>query len=373
MKKNLLTGLLCLSMSAALLAGCGSTASDTASTQSAAESASVSESSQAATEEASADTSVSAETETAADSEVSYPITITHAFGETVIEEKPERIVTLGWENQDTPLALGVVPVGCSAANYGKVTDKNLHTWTDAAFAALGEDNPVVFDDTDGFDYEAINDAAPDVILAAYSGMTEEEYNLLSEIAPVVTYQTAPWQTTWREQTILNAEGMGMKPEGEAKVAEVDALIQEKLAQYPELAGTKTAFLWISPDDFSTFYAYLPTDPRANFLLDLGLEVPQSILDLAENADDFSVTISRENADTLSDVEMIIVYGDEELLTALQADPLMSSIPAIKNGAVMLLDATTDMAAATTPSILSIPACIDEYLSLLNAAHENIQ
>lgn len=68
------------------------------------------------------------------DTAVSYPLTIEHAFGETVIESKPERVATVGWENQDTPLALGVAPVGVSAANYGLVTENNLHPWTDEAF-----------------------------------------------------------------------------------------------------------------------------------------------------------------------------------------------------------------------------------------------
>ena len=302
-----------------------------------------------------------------------YPLEITHAFGVTTIEEKPERIAAIGWENQDTPLALGVVPVGVSAANYGNVTDNLLHTWTEQAFGELGEEEPVVFDDLNGFNYEEISDTNPDVILAAYSGMTQEEYELLSEIAPVVPYAEKPYQTTWRDQTILNAEGMGMKEEGEAKVAETEALLAEKLSEYPELKGTKTAFFWISADDLSTFYAYLPSDPRAGYLKDLGLEVPESIMDMAGDTEEFSVTISRENADQLDDVEMMIVYGDEELLKTLQADELMAKIPAIADGSVILLDSNGDLAAATTPSILSIPANIDDYLSTLAEAHSKIK
>jgi len=319
-----------------------------------------------------ADSKAAAETGEAGAETQEYPIVIEHAFGQTVIEEKPERIAAIGWANQDTPLSLGVVPVGVSAANYGKVTDNMLHTWTEEAFHELGEDKPVVFDDLNGFNYEEISDTQPDVILAAYSGMTQEEYDLLSQIAPVVPYEEQPYQTTWREQTIMNATGMGMEAEGEAKVKEVDSLLEEKLSEYPELEGTKTAFFWISADDLGVFYAYLPTDPRASFLFDLGLEFPDSIMDMAENSDDFSVTISRENADQLSDVEMMIVYGDESLLETLQADELLSQIPAIANGAVILLDSTSDLAAATTPSILSIPANIDEYLSLLSEANSKI-
>ena len=40
-----------------------------------------------------------------------YPLAIKHTFGETVIEEKPERVVTISWGNHDVALALGVVPV----------------------------------------------------------------------------------------------------------------------------------------------------------------------------------------------------------------------------------------------------------------------
>ena len=307
------------------------------------------------------------------DTAVSYPLTIEHAFGETVIESKPERVATVGWENQDTPLALGVAPVGVSAANYGLVTENNLHPWTYEAFQSLGVDSPVVFNDVDGLDYEAISDSHPDVILASYSGFTQEEYETLSQIAPVVPYKEAPWQTTWKEQTIENATGMGMKKEGEEKVAEVEALIEEKLADYPDLKGTKAAFCWISADDLSSFYIYMPSDPRASYLLDLGLEFPESVKELAENTSDFSITVSRENADQLKDVDMIVAYGDQSLLDALQEDELMSQIPALKNGAVALIDSTSALAGASTPSILSILYEIDEYLSLLSEAQEQIQ
>lgn len=313
-----------------------------------------------------------ATSEAAAADETEYPITITHAFGETVIESKPERIVTIAWENQDTPLALGVAPVGVSAANYGLVTENNLHPWTDEAFAALGVTEPNVFDDTDGWDYEAISDAQPDVILAAYSGLTQEEYDTLSQIAPVVAYAEKAWQTGWREQTIENATGMGMKAEGEALVAETEALIAERVAEYSNLAGVKAAFCWVSADDMSTFYVYLPTDPRAAYLTDLGLEFPESVMAMAESSEDFSVTVSRENADQLCDVDLMVVYGDQALLDAMQADELMSQIPAVSNGAVALIDSTSALAGSATCSILSIPYTIDDYLTLLSDAAANI-
>lgn len=47
-------------------------------------------------------------------------MTIKHAYGETIIESEPKNIATISWWNQDVPLALGIVPVGVSKANYGK-------------------------------------------------------------------------------------------------------------------------------------------------------------------------------------------------------------------------------------------------------------
>lgn len=166
---------------------------------------------------------------------------------------------------------------------------------------------------------------------------------------------------------------MGLADEGKKLVEKTDKLIEDKLKDYPALEGKTAAYFWISQDDMSTFYAYLPNDPRAAYLNDFGLETPKSILSLAKTSEDFSVTLSRENTDLLNDVDIMVVYGDQGLLDALQADPLMSQIPAVKNGSVVLIDSTTALAAATTPSILSIPYAVDDYLKLLNDAAEKIK
>ena len=302
-----------------------------------------------------------------------YPITIKHAFGETVIEEKPERIATISWGNQDVPLALGVVPVGVSKANYGVTDDSGLLPWTLQAYQELGVDQPTLFNDTDGLDYEAISDARPDIILAAYSGITQEEYDLLSAIAPVVAYPTLAWQTYWRDQIVMDASGMGRKAEGEQLVKNLEQLIEDKLTDYPQIKGKRAAFFYFNPSDLGKFYVYLPTDPRAAYLTDLGMEFPDSVLALAEDSASFALEMSAENAEVLNDVDIVIGYGDSALLKALQEDALMGTIPAIKNGAVALITDGTPLAASGTPSALSIPATIDEYLSLIGEAADQVK
>ncbi len=297
-----------------------------------------------------------------------YPITITHALGETVIESKPERIATISWGNQDTPLALGVLPVGVSTANYGVTDGSGLLPWTKEAFENLGVTQALLFDDVAGLDFEAISDVQPDVILAAYSGITQEEYDLLSEIAPVVAYRTAPWQTFWRDQIIYDAMGIGLEAEGKALVSDLEQLIEEKTATYPELNGIKAAFFYFNPTDLGKFYVYLPSDPRAAYLLDLGMEFPDSVKALTEDSSSFALELSAENVDRLDDIDLIITYGTDGLLESLQKDPLISTLPAVQNGSVAIIEDATPLAASGTPSALSIPATIDEYLAILAEA-----
>ena len=302
----------------------------------------------------------------------SYPITITHAFGETVLETKPEKIATISWGNQDVPLALGIVPVGVSEANYGVLDDSGLLPWTKDAFSDLEATEPNLFRDTDGIDFEAISASEPDVILAAYSGITQEEYDLLSEIAPVVAYPELPWQTFWRDQIRINATAIGMQKEGEALVTELETLIKEKLSSYSQLEGKSAAFFYFSPTDLGKFYIYLPGDPRAAYLTDLGMHFPESVVTLAEGMESFCIEVSAEHVDILNDIDIVIAYGNEELLTALQNDSLLKTMPAIANGAVALIEDGTPLAASCTPSALSIEATIDEYLQLLNEAADKV-
>ena len=362
--KNRIVALMISSVLAFSLAGCaGAEKTDSAASEtnvSAEADGADTNADKANAEEESSETAENAE-------EGQFPLTITHGLGEVVIEEKPENIVAIAWGNPDVPLALGVVPVGISEANFGPRDERGLLAWTAKAFEDLGV-TPNVFDDTDGWDYEAIADCNPDVILAAYSGLSKEEYDNLSEIAPVVAYPEIAWTTTWQEETVNDAIAMGLETEGRALVEETEALIAEKLSAYPLLEGKNVAFFWLSEDDLGTFYIYTNNDPRAAFLGDLGFVTPESVTSLIDDPTQFSITVSAENADLLDDIDIIITYGTESLVSAIKADGRFSKIPAVENEAFVLLDSNDVLAAASTPTVLSIPYCIDDYLLALNEA-----
>ncbi len=146
------------------------------------------------------------------ESATAFPITIEHAYGETVIEEQPERVATVAWSNHEVPLALGVVPVGMAAADWGDDDDDGVLPWVEDKLEELGAETPVLFDETEGIDFEAVADTTPDVILASYSGLTQEDYDTLSKIAPVVAYPDLAWGTSV-EDMILHQQP-GDRPRG---------------------------------------------------------------------------------------------------------------------------------------------------------------
>ena len=120
-----------------------------------------------------------------------FPVTVEHAFGETTIEERPERVASVGWANHEVPLALGIVPVGFARASWGDDDGDGLLPWVIEKLDELDAEVPTLFDEGDGIDFEAVASTQPDVILAAYSGLSQSDYETLSRIAPVIAYPEA--------------------------------------------------------------------------------------------------------------------------------------------------------------------------------------
>ncbi|MGY2130201.1 iron-siderophore ABC transporter substrate-binding protein [Blastococcus sp. SYSU DS0617] len=293
------------------------------------------------------------------------PVTIEHALGTTTIESEPERAATVAWANHEVPLALGVVPVGMAAANFGDDDGDGLLPWVSERLEDLDAEVPVLFDETDGIDFEAVADTEPDVILAGYSGLTQEDYDTLSEIAPVVAYPEGPWATSWRDMIEINSAGMGMADEGEELVADLEQEIEDTVGEHPQLAGKSAMFLThVDTTDLSEVSYYTPFDTRSAFFEDLGLATPESIEAASTDADQFSGTISAEQIDTLDDVQIIVTYGDQELVDALKADPLLSQMPAVQNDAIVLLP-DTPLGTAANPTPLAISWVLEDYVSML--------
>ena len=299
-----------------------------------------------------------------------FPVTIEHVYGSTTIEEQPERVATVAWSNHEVPLALGVVPVGMSKATWGDDDGDGVLPWVEDKLEELGAETPVLFDETDGIDFEAVADTDPDVILASYSGLTQEEYDTLSKIAPVVAYPDVAWGTSMDDMIRLNSTAIGLKDEGEQLITDLKAQTDDALAANPGLEGKKVLFSYIDPSDFSQIGFYTSHDTRPGFLMDLGLPQPTVVEEESAKTNEFYVSLSAEEAERFSDVDVFVTYGDADgaIIGQLQADPLLSKIPAIANGQIAVLENSTPLAASANPSPLSVGWGVDEYFGILAAA-----
>ncbi|MCJ8517459.1 iron complex transport system substrate-binding protein [Pseudorhizobium tarimense] len=302
-----------------------------------------------------------------AGNETGYPVTIKHAFGTTIITKKPQRVATVAWANHEVPLALGIVPVGFAAANFGDDDGNGLLPWVEETLTGRGGEAPVLFDEGDGIDFEAVAATRPDVILAAYSGLSQSDYDTLSQIAPVVAYPQSAWSTDWREMIRLNSAGLGMAKEGDALIARIEAEIAEVVAGHPELHGKSAMFVThLDPRDLSIVNFYTTHDARVRFFEDLGLKSPKSVVEASKDGR-FSGSISAERVDAFDDVDIVVTYGGSDLHDAMATNPLLSRMPAVAKDSVVLLG-RNPLGTAANPTPLSISWVLEDYVALLAQA-----
>jgi len=301
-----------------------------------------------------------------------FPVTIKHAFGSTIIKNQPKRIASVAWANHEVPLALGIMPVGFAAASFGDDNGDGILPWVKAKLNELGGIQPTLFDEGDGIDFEAVAATQPDIILAAYSGISRSDYETLSLIAPVVAYPETPWSIDWRSMIRLNSAGLGMSKEGETLIKKIEADISKRVSKYPELLNKTAMFIThLDPTDLSVIRFYNTNDTRVKFFDDLGLKSPESIKKMSFSGR-YSGEASIEEIDGFNDVDIFVTYGGKQLLGSLSSNPLMSQMRAISNKSIVLLGNST-FATAANPTPLSIPWVLDSYLSALSKEAKKVK
>ena len=289
-----------------------------------------------------------------------FPVTISHAYGETTIPAKPQRIVTWGWAAQDAVIALGEVPVGIPYFSYGGDEDGAL-TWTKDAVAALGADFPTIL--PDGFDapIEAIAALQPDLIVAVYSGLTAEEYQVLSGIAPVVAFPEMAWSTPWQQTITITGEAMGKKTEAEALVDELEQFIIDETAKYPEVEGASFATVAEYNGEVAV---YANLDSRVKFLVDAGLISAPSVTELAQG-ENFFFSLSFESFEQLTADALISYFETPEDDAAFFGNPVIALHPQVQEGAVAHVIGAELINAISPPSALSLKWGYPQYIGLI--------
>jgi iron complex transport system substrate-binding protein len=301
-----------------------------------------------------------------------FPVTVKHAFGETTVAKQPERVATVSWVNADVALALGVVPVGMPKDEWGG-NDKGSTPWKDAALekagAALGtEKAPVQYSEADGINYTEIAKTTPDVILAAYSGLTREEYDKLSKIAPVVAYPEVAYGTPWQESTRLIGQALGKTDAAEKLVTATEKTVADKAAMYPQLEGKTFIYGNLEPAKSNGINIYTGADNRPRFLEQIGMEQAKVVDDNTKDEKSFFFEWSAERADELDSDVFVTWVPDAKTKDTITKDPLLGQIPAVESGALVADSDNTLTLSISASSPLSLPWALDAFLPQLAAA-----
>ena len=252
--------------------------------------------------------------------------TIEHAFGETTVPANPKNVVTLGWGSTDASIALGVIPKAIPFDSYAGDEDGVL-PWVKDAIEKDGAAMPTILPDSpDEPPYEAIAAADPDVILAVYSGITDEQYKKLSEIAPTVAYPDQAWSTPWRDVVTTVGTALGKSDEAKTVLSDIDAQIAQKASEHPEFKGKTLAAV---ADSSGTFYVYKKNDPRVGFMFDLGFTNAPAVDELSNGDGTFFYTLSYEQLDKLQ-ADVVLNYATTQPeADTFTSSPQTSVIPAV--------------------------------------------
>lgn len=292
------------------------------------------------------------------------PVTVEHAFGATEVTERPERVVTWGWGSPDAVLALGVVPVAMERLSYG-ASEEGFMPWQEEAFEELDAEQPIALTPGEAPPFEEIAAAAPDVILANYSGITEADYDKLSQIAPTVAYPDEPWSTPWREVVTTVGDVLGQDDEAEQVLADIDADVATAAEAHPEFEDTTIAAVAIDP---GAFYVYSAADPRVQFLEDLGFTVAPSVDELDTGESTFYYTLSTENVDRLESDVLLSYAATQERADEIAENPTYQTMEQFQDGHVATVAGEAVVSSVSPPTALSLTYSLDTFVDALAGA-----
>ncbi|MGD9528900.1 iron-siderophore ABC transporter substrate-binding protein [Pseudonocardia sp.] len=289
-----------------------------------------------------------------------FPVTIEHALGSTTITKAPERVVTIGWSDQDPVLALGVVPVGTT--EWFNEQPGAIFPW--ARDAAKGQ-VPEIVSNAGEINFEKVAALKPDLILALYEGLDQAEYDTLSKIAPTVANSKDfdQFGATWQDMTRTTGRALGRSDQAEQLITDLEARLAAVATAHPNWANQ--TMLVMATVENGTYGVFSPQDPKARFFASLGFRTQPDWI--SPRVSDNLATVSAEEA-ALLDVDRLAWTSDPDTLRTLEADPIYNRLDVVRSQHVLYLDYTTPPfpgAAVTFNSVLSIPYALDQVVPML--------
>ncbi len=294
-----------------------------------------------------------------------FPVTVEHKYGSTTITSAPQRVVCVGLLEQDSVLALGVVPVGVTS--WLGAAKGEIYPW---AKDKLGDfPLPKVLDGK-SINIEEIAALRPDLILAIYSDLKQSDYDKLSKLAPAIAAPKGyvDWGTPWDKTAQLIADALGKHDEGVSLVNSVKGDLAAAKKSHPQFVG-KTA---VVATPYEGAYIYGPSDIRSQIQHALGFTFPAKFKDIGGKS--FGGSISAERTKEI-DFD-VVVWLDSPADVKSKLGGLYEQTKAYKEGRTIYVPSSigdskkvsTYSSAFSMVTPLSIPWVLKRYVPQLAAA-----
>ena len=284
--------------------------------------------------------------------------TVDTAFGPVTIEGQPERVVTLYEGALDTTLAVDANAIGAVITRGGSnVADYIQPQAGDIAIVGAPAETNL----------EAVIGAGPDLILAA-PRTSEQQYQLLSRIAPVVVSDVPMFQPdSWKQETELFAHALGKEAAGSAMIEKVENRIAEvrELVQTTLPEGQRDA----------TLVRWMPQGPlvmaeglfSASILQAAGFEVTDN--NLVKEGRPHSEPLSLENLSRMDQSWVVLATLNEDgnkALAAARKSPAFKRLAAVQNDRVISVSGQLWTSASGPLAALAILDDIENAIRQMN-------
>ncbi|MFD0884184.1 ABC transporter substrate-binding protein [Streptosporangium algeriense] len=283
-----------------------------------------------------------------------FPLTLHNVWGDVTIPKEPRRIVALGYSDVAVASALGADIVG-GVQSFGSVSglsqDRNLPYVT-----PLRE--PVTWLNPMDVNVEQIATLKPDVILAtaAYS-LNEQTYELLNDVAPVVTYEKGLYQASAPDEARRIGRALGKEGAARELAAKAERAVSALRAELPGLNGG--TYLYGQARGGVAVMVVAGDNLTAKFMNGLGLVPLPAVANLeGRGSVPGTVDVGYEQAGLFEDADVLFMtYQGDRYRQQFEKHPVVGGLDIVKSRYVPLdIEVATALQA---PNVVAVPWLLD--------------
>ncbi|MBB4663838.1 ABC transporter substrate-binding protein [Conexibacter arvalis] len=284
---------------------------------------------------------------TSATSAGTFPVTVKDRYGTTTVERAPERVVCYGYNDHDTMLALGVVPVGL--IQWIPEWKRGVGPWS---LDALGDARPKLFTGEE-VPFEEIAALRPDLIVSVTHDLRRADRDRLAQIAPIVSTPAGypSYGLPPADAALQTGAALGLRAEAQRLVDALEARYAEARRAHPEFAD-KTAMV-VTPVADGQMSVFADTDSRGRLVTSLGMRQPAAIAEMV--GDDFYAYLSPERFEVMEVDTLIVLAYNAASAGALRRMATYQQLDVVRRGGAVVIDDMDTAMGLAAGTVTSVP------------------